>query len=150
MARSKKVKKSKQKYRNWVFTLNNYTKEDIERFASPYEQVKCIAYGKEVAPITSTTHLQGFIVCGEPQMMSCFIRQIPRAHIEPMRGRLQDNVKYIQKEGDYTKWGQGRDQGRRTDIVGVKRSKAQTNGRASSDGLSNRRRRIYPNSSQIE
>jgi len=41
--------------------------------------------------------------------------------MEPMRGRLQDNDKYVEKEGDLTTWGQKPDQGRRTDIVGLKR-----------------------------
>ena len=53
--------------------------------------------------------------------MTFFKRQIPRAHMEPMRGRLQDNDMYIEKEGDLTTWGQKPDQGRRSDIVGLKR-----------------------------
>jgi len=39
--------------------------------------------------------------------------------MEPMRGRLQDNDKNVEKEGDLTTWGQKSDQGRRTDIVGL-------------------------------
>ena len=114
--------KSAEKYRNWVFTLNNHTDDDIERLANPYEQVKYIAYGKEIAPTTETPHLQGYICCWEPQRMTFFKRQIPRAHMEPMRGRLQDNDMYIEKEGDLTTWGQKPDQGRRSDIVGLKRN----------------------------
>ena len=53
--------------------------------------------------------------------MSFFKKQIPRAHVEIMHGRLQDNDRYIEKEGDLTTWGQKPDQGRRTDIVGLKR-----------------------------
>jgi len=41
--------------------------------------------------------------------------------MEPMRGRLQDNTAYVEKEGDLTTWGQKPDQGRRTGIVGLKR-----------------------------
>ena len=52
--------------------------------------------------------------------MTFFKRQIPRAHMEPMQGRLQDNDKYVEKEGDLTTWGQKPDQGRRSDIVGLK------------------------------
>jgi len=55
--------KSAEKFRNWVFTLNNYTDEDIARLANPYEQVKFIAYGKEIAPTTETPHFQGYIMC---------------------------------------------------------------------------------------
>jgi len=53
--------------------------------------------------------------------LSFFKKQIPRAHVEIMHGRLQDNDRYIEKEGDLTVWGQKPDQGRRTDIVGLKR-----------------------------
>jgi len=103
-----------------VFTLNNYTVDNIQRLAQPYKQVKYIAYGKEVAPTTLTRHSQGYICCWEPQRMTFFKRQIPRAHMEPMQGRLQDNDKYVEKEGDLTTWGQKPDQGRRSDIVGLK------------------------------
>jgi len=88
MAQTKEVKKSEEKFRNWVFTLNNYKDEDLARLAKPYEQVKYIAYGKEIAPGTGTPHLQGYVVCWEPQRLSFFKKQIPRAHLEPMRGRL--------------------------------------------------------------
>jgi len=40
--------------------------------------------------------------------------------MKPMRG-LQINYAYVEKEGDLTTWGQKPDQGRRTDIVGLKR-----------------------------
>ena len=46
--------KSAEKFRNWVFTLNNYTDEDIARLANPYEQVKFIAYGKEIPDYRNT------------------------------------------------------------------------------------------------
>jgi len=37
-----------------------------------------------------------------------------------MRGRLQDNQRYCEKESVLIEWGQKPDQGRRTDIVGLK------------------------------
>jgi hypothetical protein len=95
MAQIKEVKKTEEKFRNWVFTLNNYTDADIERLAHPYEQIKYIAYGKEIAPSSGTPHLQGYLCCWEPQRLSFFKKQIPRAHLEPMRGRLQDNQRYL-------------------------------------------------------
>jgi len=113
-------KDTSKKARNWMFTLNNYEDKDIERLANPCEQVKYIAYGKEVGEF-GTLHLQGYIICWEPQRLSFFKKQIPRAHVEIMRGRLLDNDTYVEKEGDLTTWGQKPDQGRRADIVGLKR-----------------------------
>ena len=80
-------KERDEKARNWVFTLNNYEDKDIERLANPYEQVKYIAYGKEIGE-SGTPHLQGYIILWEPQRLSFFKKQIPRAHMEVMRGRL--------------------------------------------------------------
>jgi len=121
MAQSKEVVKKEEKARNWVFTLNNYTDDDIERLANPYEQVKYIGYGKEVGQQNQTPHLQGFICCWEPQRMSFFKKQIPRAHLQVMHGRIQDSMKYCSKENPLFEWGQRPDQGRRSDIVGLKR-----------------------------
>jgi len=115
------VAKSSEKARNWVFTLNNYTEADIKRLANPFEHVKYVAYGKEIAPETGTPHLQGYVCCWTPVRMSFFKKQLPRAHMEVMQGRLLDNDRYIEKEGDFTTWGQKPDQGRRTDLVGLKR-----------------------------
>jgi len=63
--------KCKETFRNWVFTLNNYTDEDIARLASPYEQVKFIAYGKEIAPTTNTPHSQGYVIFWS--LMTCAV-----------------------------------------------------------------------------
>lgn len=48
--------------KNWVFTLNNYTEEDIETLAMLSWKVKYLVYGEEVAPTTGTPHLQGFVI----------------------------------------------------------------------------------------
>lgn len=111
---------SKKPARNWVFTLNNYTDEDLERIAKPYEQVKYIAYSKEVGE-SGTPHLQGFVCMWDPCRLSFFKRQLPRAHMEIMMGRLQDSDVYCSKQSELIEIGQRPDQGRRTDLIGVKR-----------------------------
>ena len=112
--------KKEEKSRNWVFTLNNYGDEEIARLAQPYEQYKYIAYGKEIGK-NGTPHLQGFLCCWEPQRMASIRKMIPRAHLEVMHGRVQDSERYCSKDGDLVEWGQRPDQGRRTDIIGLKR-----------------------------
>ena len=45
----------------WVFTINNYTAEDIGRLAS-LPRDKCeVWFGEEIAPSTGTKHLQGYL-----------------------------------------------------------------------------------------
>jgi len=37
MAQDKEVKKTEETFRNWVSALNNYTEDDLNRLANPYE-----------------------------------------------------------------------------------------------------------------
>jgi len=53
--------------------------------------------------------------------MTFLTKQLPRAHVEHMRGRVQDNRKSCEKDGTLIEWGQLPDQGRRTHIIGLKR-----------------------------
>jgi len=57
----------------------------------------------------------------KPQRMTFSKIQLPRAQVEHMRGRVQDNRRYCEKDGALIEWGQRPDQGRRTDIIGLKR-----------------------------
>lgn len=47
--------------KNWCFTLNNYTEEDVSRLSVAHDQVAYIVFGRETAPETGTPHLQGFV-----------------------------------------------------------------------------------------
>ena len=48
--------------RRWVFTINNYTEEDIQKLQSSLTLDNCYfaVVGKEIAPTTKTPHLQGY------------------------------------------------------------------------------------------
>lgn len=87
------------KTRAWVFTLNNYTDEDIERI----DGIECryVGYGKETGD-SGTPHLQGLIVFKNPRAFGP-VRSLfnARAHIEPMRGNVDQALQYCQKDGDY-------------------------------------------------
>lgn len=54
--------------RNWCYTLNNYTDEDVLNLKA----AKCDyhVFGREVAPSTGTHHLQGFIVFAEAKTIT--------------------------------------------------------------------------------
>jgi len=94
----------KLKARNWTFTINNYTDEDIKLIAS-WEKVKdfkCLMYGKEIAPSTGTPHLQGFICFNtlKSGKQICALR--PNNYWSPMRCKVENNAIYCSKEKDTT------------------------------------------------
>jgi len=56
-----------------------------------------IIYGKEVAPETLTIHYQMCVVFSRKKSFKKVKEIFPRAHIEPMRGSLQQNKNYCHK-----------------------------------------------------
>lgn len=112
--------KPKGTFNRWVFTLNNYTDEEVKRVTEYPDFVRYVCYGKEVGD-KGTPHLQGFVVTWQAVRLSQFKLWMRRAHFEPMISSLENNERYCQKQGDYTELGSRPQQGRRTDIIGVKR-----------------------------
>lgn len=88
--------------RNWCFTLNNYTDTDLAELAS--WDVRYMKFGKEVGE-SGTPHLQGFVVMACVCRLSKMRVICPRAHWEVMKGRLEHNDTYVEKEGDWTERG---------------------------------------------
>jgi len=87
------------KSKNWCFTLNNYTEEDIKDIA--LWECKGVAYGKEVGE-NGTPHLQGF-VCFKNQVRFQTVKDLhAKAHWEIMHGRLDQNKAYCSKQGELT------------------------------------------------
>ena len=99
--------------KRWVFTLNNYTQEDIEKLLNPNDVVKAaldyLIFGKEKAPTTGTLHLQGYIRLNSRIHRQSFINMYPplnKAYVDLARGSEYDNIKYCKKEGDFIEKGQ--------------------------------------------
>lgn len=82
--------------KNWVFTFNNYTKEDIDYICS-----RCSKFCKkwifqEETGETGTPHLQGYIeFITKHRPMSVF--ETNKIHWEKMRGTKQDCISYCSK-----------------------------------------------------
>lgn len=115
--------KDKTKSRKFVFTLNNYTDAELKRIREYPECLKYIAFEKEVAPSTGTPHLQGFLYTWEPmrisQLNAMFLK---RARYAVMVSDFNHNNVYCRKDtGSLEEFGERPIQGKRTDIVGVKR-----------------------------
>lgn len=96
---------SRQQSKNWVFTLNNYTEEEVDDIKTWVTKgAKGIGYEKEVGR-EGTPHLQGFIIMNNKCEMSTVKKLNKRMHLERMKGRIDQNVTYCSKEGDFTKIG---------------------------------------------
>lgn len=92
--------------RNWCFTLNNYTDEDltlISKWHEAHTDCYCI-YGKEKGA-EGTKHLQGYVHLPKSRTAAAIKKILPRAHIEKCKGTPAENITYCSKEGDVTVYG---------------------------------------------
>lgn len=102
--------------RNIVFTLNNYTNEDIERLRGVADNFAYIIWGKEVGE-SGTPHLQGMAQLKKVTKFNTVKNMIgERAHLEKMRGTAQQARDYCAKDGDFEEHGELRHERQRTDL----------------------------------
>lgn len=95
-----------RKSRNYVFTLNNYSEEEIERLRSNSGLCRYIVWGKEVAPTTGTPHLQGFLAFDNARARSAVSALLPdRAWFEAAKGTAAQAMEYSKKEGNFEEHG---------------------------------------------
>lgn len=93
------VKKQISCSKNWCFTLNNYTEDDINMISSIVPEIctLCVV-GKEVGA-SGTPHLQGFcsfkVKC---RPMSLLLS--PKIHWEKCKGNAAQNIAYCEKDDD--------------------------------------------------
>ena len=94
--------------KHWVFTLNNFTEEEVERVRALGEDESCryVVFGREVGG-GGTPHLQGYICFTEKRTMGRAKDAISaRAHIEIMRGNPTQASDYCKKDGDFEEFGE--------------------------------------------
>lgn len=87
----------KQQISRFCFTLNNYTALEYEWLKA--FDCKWMIIGKEVGK-NGTPHLQGAVVLNTRRQFSTLKKTIgfARAHMEEMKGTVQDSIKYCTKE----------------------------------------------------
>ena len=96
--------------KDWVFTLNNYTDDEVRTLNGVLEDVaKCKygVYGREVGE-SGTPHLQGFVQFvnrKRPNQVSALLG-IRRLHCEARRGTPDEAATYCKKDGDFVEFGQ--------------------------------------------
>lgn len=110
--------------RKWVFTLNNYTEEEVEHIKSlstdlSAKNIRYLCFGKEIAPSTGTPHLQGyieFINPVRPPRVSAVLGR--RCRNKKANGTAEQNRVYCSKEeGEFFEAGRySRGQGSRSDL----------------------------------
>nr|WAE42497.1 MAG: replication associated protein [Cressdnaviricota sp.] len=87
--------------RNWAFTLNNYTTEEVE-FLKSYG-FKYIIFGYEEAPTTGTPHLQGYFQLLKKQKIEFIKKNInKRMRLATAKGNLEQNKIYCRKTNPVT------------------------------------------------
>lgn len=111
------------KSRDWCFTLNNYTEQDVEDLNQKAVLFAYLLYGFEVGE-SGTPHLQGFIQFKGPRTFQSVQRVLgdSRFHIEARKGSVQQCIAYCKKDNSYTEFGEPTrniGQGTRTDLQEV-------------------------------
>lgn len=107
--------------RNWCFTLNNYTEEDVSRLSVEDKQIRYLIFGKELGDKEQTPHLQGFVIFYNQKTFNQVKKFFgDRFHIESCQGTPQQNIAYCSKDEEYVEYGEPPHQGARKDIQEVK------------------------------
>lgn len=104
--------------KNWCFTLNNYTHEDVARILGLEAEVSvsyCV-FGREIGE-SGTPHLQGFVSFKERKTRASVVALLGQAHFTVAR-RVQNSIEYCKKDGDFSEFGTPPvvSQGQRSDI----------------------------------
>lgn len=102
---------SNKRHRGFVFTINNYTDDDIAEVMAAADNCKYLIAGFEVGE-KGTPHIQGYMYYEHQQYFTSVRANVfSRAHIEVAKGSSEDNFKYCSKDGEYWEHGEMPKQG---------------------------------------
>lgn len=87
--------------KNWCFTINNWTEDDVDQLMAL--DVSYLIVGKEGKE--KTPHLQGYMVFKKQMCLKGVKKLLPRAHLEQAHGTSQQASDYCKKEGDWKEIG---------------------------------------------
>lgn len=115
--------------RAWCFTYNNYDSSGIAVIQEICSSSQYVVYGKEVAPTTGTSHLQGYVYWKDAKSFDWMKKKFPKGiHLEKALGNPKQNKEYCTKDGvDIYEKGEIPKQGKRTDLDEVKETLKETN-----------------------
>jgi hypothetical protein len=91
--------------RNFVFTLHNYTEEDITNLLTKLPKTY-IVFAKEICPTTGTPHLQGYceLDCQLTRDQIKAKLQNETIHIDPRYGSQRRAIAYVKTPEDVAEW----------------------------------------------
>lgn len=113
-----------KKSRTWMFVINNYTDNDIQKVLtlSNDSKVRYCIVGKEIAPSTNTPHLQGYVRFVDAKTRRTVSKKIPRARLQIAVAGDEKNMKYCSKDNNLlVETGKPSEQGKRTDLDDIKK-----------------------------
>lgn len=98
--------------KNFCFTLNNYTNEDIKYLETFYKGY-CVylIYGKEIGNKEGTSHLQGYAQLKKQTRFNTIKKLLSKYHIENAMGTPEQNKVYCSKDGNFIEFGELRTNG---------------------------------------
>jgi len=102
------------KYRNLLFTVNNYSDEQYDRFLN-HPWFKYCVIGKEVAPTTGTPHFHCYAELGKQRRFRAIHREFPGADVRARKGSQQQCIDYCKKDNTWEERGEKNCQGCRPD-----------------------------------
>ena len=85
--------------KNWCFTLNNYTPDDVVRLLTPTAGVDYLIFGREEGA-SGTPHLQGTVCFSARKRLGQVKFLIGEAHCTPTRD-LYNAIEYCKKDGNW-------------------------------------------------
>lgn len=91
------------RFRQWVFTLNNYSNEEYNNLINYFNnnsKIKDYIVGKEIGE-KGTSHLQGYFVLKNATTFNVVNKLCKRWHIEKAKGTANENYSYCSKDNDY-------------------------------------------------
>lgn len=106
--------------RNYCFTLNNYTAEELSHLQAIAPECKYLIFGLEVGE-SGTPHIQGYVEFENTRSLPATKKFISnRAHLETRKGTSKQASDYCKKEGKFQEFGVMSCKGARTDITQAK------------------------------
>jgi len=105
--------------RSWVFTVNNYTADDLEMVKAVEARSTYVVAGLEVGE-QGTPHIQGYVHYANARTFASMKKALPRANLQIAKGTGAQNRTYCTKDGNVLiEAGVVPSQGKRVDLEDI-------------------------------